>query len=182
MKFKDYFSEVAEGYAQTRFIYPPEIFAWLAEIAPNSKLAWDCGTGNGQAAIGLAKHFERVVATDASASQIAYARPHPHIEYKVALAKESGLADASVALVTSFLAAHWFDHKAFFAEVRRVMVDQGICALWCYDVPKISADIDPILEEFYFETMKPWAPPERALIDTRYRDFEFPFEVGNRSI
>ena len=95
-------------------------------------MAWDSGTGSGQAAHGLARHFARVVATDASVAQIAHATPHPRIEYRVVAAERSGLADRSVALAAAAQALHWFDIPAFFAEVRRVLAPDGVIAVWCY--------------------------------------------------
>ena len=47
-----------------------QLFTYLASLCPAHDLAWDCATGNGQAAVALAPHFEQVIATDASAQQI----------------------------------------------------------------------------------------------------------------
>ncbi len=66
MAFQDLFSESAEKYSRHRPLYPAEMFAYLSSLAPERELAWDCGTGNGQAAIGLTRWFNRVVATDGS--------------------------------------------------------------------------------------------------------------------
>ena len=71
--FKDYFSDKPTCYKQHRPQYPKALFEWLADKAGNRQTAWDCGTGNGQAAIGLADFFDEVIATDASARQIEYA-------------------------------------------------------------------------------------------------------------
>ena len=87
--FKDHFSERAVGYAQFRPTYPAALFDWLTRLAPGRACAWDAGTGNGQAALGLAERFERVVATDASPAQIANARAHPRVAYRVAPADAS---------------------------------------------------------------------------------------------
>ena len=46
---------------------PERLFAHLAARAPGRRRAWDCATGNGQAARSLARHFDEVIATDASA-------------------------------------------------------------------------------------------------------------------
>jgi methylase of polypeptide subunit release factors len=72
--FEDHFSKQSQLYAQHRPQYPNEIYAYLASLAPGHSLAWDCGTGNGQAAVGLAKYFDRVYATDASTEQISRAQ------------------------------------------------------------------------------------------------------------
>ena len=56
-KFKDHFSGHAVEYAKFRPHYPDELFEYLALISPRHELAWDCATGNGQAAVGLARHF-----------------------------------------------------------------------------------------------------------------------------
>lgn len=58
------FSPLARSYAAFRPAHPGELFAWLASVVLRRDLAWDTATGNGQAALGLAEHFERVVATD----------------------------------------------------------------------------------------------------------------------
>jgi len=73
--FIDKFSEAAEDYRRSRPTYPDSIFRALTAVAPGHDLAWDCGTGNGQAALGLARHFAAVNATDPSPQQIAQARP-----------------------------------------------------------------------------------------------------------
>src|SRR3954468_23053908 len=91
MKFKDHFSAQAADYAKFRPGYPRKLFDYLGTIAPSRQLAWDCGTGNGQAAIGLATEFGRVIATDASEKQIAKAQPHEAVEYRVAPAENNGL-------------------------------------------------------------------------------------------
>jgi len=98
--FQDHFSGVAHLYADFRPSYPEALFDTLAALVPRRALAWDCAAGNGQATVELARHFERVVATDASHEQIASARRLPNVEYRVALAEASGLADASVELIT----------------------------------------------------------------------------------
>src|SRR5690606_3306632 len=107
--------------AQARPGYPEALFEWLASQCEDRSLAWDCATGSGQAAIALARHFRQVIATDASAEQIANAGTAERVEYRVASAERSGLADESVDLVTVAQALHWFDIAAFHAEVKRVL-------------------------------------------------------------
>lgn len=173
--FKDHFSSVAEQYSRYRPTYPPELFGWLAGIAPGREAAWDCATGSGQAAIGLAGHFARVVATDASPEQIAEARAHPRIEYRVAPAETSGLPDAAFDLVTVAQALHWLDRPRFYAEARRVLRPGGVLAVWCYNLLEIEPAIDAVVNHFYRGTVGPWWTADRALVDDGYRSVEFPF-------
>lgn len=174
--FRDHFSGVAAGYARFRPGYPPALFAWLAERAPARDAAWDCATGSGQAAVGLAEHFARVVATDASGEQVAHARPHPRVEYRVAPAERSGLDPASVDLVTVAQALHWLDLPAFYREVRRVLRPGGLLAVWSYGNLSLPDErLDRILQAFYHDTLGPCWPPERRLVEEGYASLEFPF-------
>jgi hypothetical protein len=63
--------------------------------------------------IGLARHFERIFATDASADQIANAHPHARVEYHVVDAEGVGLETENVDLATVAQAVHWFDFDKF---------------------------------------------------------------------
>jgi SAM-dependent methyltransferase len=175
VSFKDHFSTVSAAYAAFRPRYPDALFAYLAREAPARNDVWDAGTGSGQAAISLAEHFDRVIATDASAEQIAHATAHPRVTYRVAPAEASGLADASVDLVTVAQAVHWFDRPQFWTEVRRVLRPGGVIAVWTYVLAEIAPDIDAVLNRFYADTVGPYWPPEHRLTEQRYRTIDFPF-------
>lgn len=175
MQFKDYFSQQADEYALRRPRYPHALFEWLASISPARDLAWDCGTGNGQAATGLAEHFAQIIATDASADQLRNAFAHPNVEYRLARAEDSGLGEASIDLVTVAQAVHWFDLDAFYAEVKRVLRPNGVLAIWSYPICHVSPEIDPIMEHFYYETVGPYWPRERVHVDDGYKSLPFPF-------
>lgn len=173
--FKDHFSGHAADYAAHRPTYPGRLFELLAERAPARRLAWDAGTGNGQAARALAAHVATVVATDASPEQIAAATPHPGVTFRVGGEDGSGLPDASADLVTVAQALHWFERERFFAEVRRVLKSGGLLAVWCYSMCRTSPEVDAIVDGFYADTVGPYWPPERALVESGYAELEFPF-------
>lgn len=173
--FKDHFSSASDRYAAYRPDYPAALFAWLAGLCAEHDLAWDCATGSGQAALGLAPHFRRVVATDASAEQVRHAAPHPLIDYRVAPAEASGLADHGVDLVTVAQAAHWFDLPRFYAEAARMLKPGGAIAVWGYGRMLLPGEMDALFQRFYAETVGPYWPPERALIDDAYCSLDFPF-------
>lgn len=174
--FADHFTPVAPAYAAFRPRYPDALFDWLAQIAPARRLAWDCATGSGQAASGLARHFDRVVATDASPEQIAAAVAHPKISYRVAPAEAGGLEPSSADLITVAQALHWLDLPRFYAEAERVLVEGGVLAAWSYGKPECGTDeIDGLIGGLYTSTLGPYWPPERKFVETGYRTLPFPF-------
>ncbi|PKO71301.1 MAG: SAM-dependent methyltransferase [Betaproteobacteria bacterium HGW-Betaproteobacteria-14] len=174
--FKDHFSAQATDYARFRPNYPAELFAWLASIAPARGAAWDCGTGNGQAAIGLATHFDSVIAADPSADQLANAQPHPKVSFRRTAAESSGLDAASIDLLTVAQAIHWFDLALFYAEAKRVLKPGGVIAVWTYTLLDVEAGVDALITDFYRNVVGPYWPPERKMVDDRYRSLPFPFE------
>ena len=175
MTFEDHYSGHADAYARHRPRYPDALFAWLASLIPGRALAWDAGTGNGQVAIALSELVDRVVATDASAEQIARAALHPKVEYRCGPAGVSGLPVGVVDLATAAQAAHWFDLPAYYAEVRRVTRSGGIVALISYGVVTAGADLDAVIQPFYRDVLGSYWPPERRHVDDGYRSLPFPF-------
>jgi SAM-dependent methyltransferase len=176
MSFHDLFSGHAKLYAATRPTYPDSLSAEVAALAPGRSLAWDAGTGNGQAARLLATHFDQVYATDASAEQIGQAEPHPRVRFAAEPAERCALDDASCDLVLVAQAMHWFDLPRFHAEVRRVLRPGGLLAAigygWFY--------VDPVVDEIVGRTLlKPlapkWATGNWLLIDG-CRTIDFPGE------
>ena len=176
MTFKDHFSVTASGYAAHRPVYPRGVAEALAARSPGRALVWDAGCGSGQLSVVLAEGFDQVVATDASAAQIAEAVPHPRVRYAVAPAEVSGLADGSVDCAVAAQAAHWFDLDAYYREVRRVARPGGLLALVTYAVMEVDLQIEKLVGQFYWHTLEGHWPPERRLVEEGYRSLLFPFE------
>jgi SAM-dependent methyltransferase len=174
--FEDHFSRRSDIYAQNRPGYPKELYTFLASLVPHRRLAWDCGTGNGQAALDLAEYFDRVIATDASADQIAHASRHPRVDYKVTRSEASGLESRSTALVTAAVSVHWFDLDLFYAEVRRVLSPGGLLAVWCYSLPTTEPRIDLILERYFREILFGYWPERFRYVYEQYRTLPFPLK------
>jgi ubiquinone/menaquinone biosynthesis C-methylase UbiE len=149
MSFKDHFSKQSADYAKFRPKYPRQLFEYLSTIAPSRQLAWDCGTGNGQAAVGLASVFDRVIATDASEKQIANAQAHERVEYRLASAENSGLESTTIDLIMVAQALHWFDLDRFYAEAQRVLKADGVLAASAYLFAQIEPAIDAVLSRYY---------------------------------
>lgn len=174
MAFKDHFSGHAQAYAQYRPGYPPELYAYLASLVSRHEWALDCATGNGQAALGLTRHFERVVATDGSVAQLRNAQPHPRVRYIASLAECLAFHDHSIDAITVAQAAHWFDHARFYPEVRRVLRPEGVLALWTYGLASLTPALDEVVRDFYANVVKDYWPPERSYVETAYRTLPFP--------
>lgn len=175
--FSDHFSAVARKYAEFRPRYPDALFEFLTRLAPGNTVVWDCAAGSGQATVGLADRFARVIATDASAAQLAAAPPLPNVEYRVAPAENSGLPAQSVGMVTVAQALHWFDFDAFHREVGRVLKPGGVFAAWAYGKHQVdNPQIQALLEFFYAETVGPFWPPERHWVEEGYRTLPFPYQ------
>ena len=174
--FRDHFSHDSAGYAAHRPTYPPELVEFLARESPAHDCAWEAGCGSGQLSLLLAERFERVLATDASAQQIAAASAHPRIEYRVAPAEAGGLADRCADLVVAAQAAHWFDLERFYAEARRVAKPGALLALVSYAKTRVGADLDPLVDEFHDRTLQSYWPAERAHVVDGYARLAFPFD------
>ncbi|MBX6365747.1 MAG: class I SAM-dependent methyltransferase [Gemmatimonadetes bacterium] len=173
--FKDHFSGHAAAYAGARPGYPPALLDFLAGLVATRDRAWDCGTGNGQAAIALAERFRFVVATDASGEQLRHAFRHPRVAYARTTAEAAALATGAFDLVTAAQALHWFEPDAFFAEARRAARPGGVVAVWAYGNPSVGDDVDDVLGRFH-DVVAPYWPPERAIIEAGYRTVRFPFD------
>lgn len=176
MTFEDHFSAHADAYVQHRPRYPEQLFAWLASVLRERKLAWDVGTGNGQVALALAAHVDRIVATDASADQLAHAAGHDRVEYRNESAGRVSLDGASVDLITAGAAAHWFDLDGFYREVRRVAKRDAVIALFSYGPNDIARALGPAVRRFHEQVLSEFWPERIQYVHDRYETLPFPFE------
>ncbi|MDX1672399.1 MAG: class I SAM-dependent methyltransferase, partial [Balneolaceae bacterium] len=174
--FKDQFSKQSNAYKKYRPSYPDALFEYLSTLTEEHELAWDSGTGNGQAAFSLVDFYTDVYATDPSEEQIENATPHPNITYRVERAEDCSLDDASVDLVTVAQALHWFDFYAFYAEVKRVLKEGGVFAAWTYGRPSINRNIDGLIRYFHDELLEGYWRYENRLVDLEYVTLPFPFK------
>lgn len=173
--FPDHFSGHAAGYRAARPMYPVAFLRALAELAPGRACCWDAGCGNGQASVLLATLFDRVIATDPSANQIAEAEPRSNIDYRVEPAEASSLAPASVDFISVAQAYHWFDHARFADEVRRVARPGAVIAAYGYRHTRVSPEVDAIVARLYGDTLGADWPAERVHVDAGLSTLPFPF-------
>lgn len=171
---KDLFSQQAEGYKKFRPIYPEVLYQRILPEVKAKDTAWDCATGNGQVATELAKHFNQVMATDISSSQLGQAESRENILYSVCRAERTNFPDNTFDLITVAQAIHWFDFAAFYQEVRRVSKPAGILAVWGYGVMQFKDEkVNERLQHFYHEVTGPYWDPERKYLDEAYRTIPF---------
>ncbi|CAK7354778.1 unnamed protein product [Dovyalis caffra] len=179
------FDKQAAIYLDARPRYPSRWFSMLAALTPNHSLAWDVGTGNGQAAIGVAKHYKQVIATDISEEQLKQAIPHSQVQYlhtPLSMSDEEIVdligGENSVDLVTVAAALHWFDLEKFYPIVKRVLRKPGgVLAVWGYNINiiQVSPEVDPLLNNL-FEKTYPFQNPNRMYAIDAYKTLPFPFE------
>ncbi|TAK56855.1 MAG: class I SAM-dependent methyltransferase [Bacteroidetes bacterium] len=173
---KDLFSQQSELYARYRPTYPQELLTFIISLINERRNAWDCGTGNGQLAVELARYFNTVHATDLSENQIKNAAVRKNIIYKVEPAEKTTFQDGMFDLITVAQAIHWFNFDAFYHEVNRTLKQEGVIAVVGYYLPTIDTAIDTIVHDFYKHTVGAYWDSERRYIDELYRAIPFPFQ------
>ena len=174
--FKDHFSGQSQAYRRYRPEYPPELFDWLAAVAPARELAVDVATGSGQAAVALAARFRRVIASEPSAAQLAEAPPQPRVEYRREAAESISAESGSADLLVVAQAAHWFDWPRFVVEALRVLRPGGVLAFWTYGNCHVTREIDRLVADFSRDVVGPYWPRERRHVDEGYRELTVPLE------
>jgi SAM-dependent methyltransferase len=173
---KDLFSAYAADYAQFRPQYPSAFIKYISRLIRYRGVVWDCGCGNGQFSLGLADHFQLVLASDISAEQVAKAPGHKGILYTVQPAEQTDFPDEFFDMVVVAQAIHWFNHDAFYLEAHRVMGPKAVLVAIGYGLMRISPEVDVVLHHFYQNITGPYWEPERIYIDEAYQNLPFPFE------
>jgi len=177
MDYIKHFAQNPTEYLEYRPDYPVALFEYLASICDHHHFAWDCGTGNGQAALALATYFNTVVASDINQEPLNIALQKNNLSYHCWPAEQTELKDASVDLITVAQALHWFDLDSFYEEAKRVAKPQGMIAAWCYSLGSITPAIDMVIQKLYHDILgDTYWPKERRYIDEDYKTIAFPFK------
>ncbi|KAL3729017.1 hypothetical protein ACJRO7_033589 [Eucalyptus globulus] len=130
----------------------------LASRIPRHSLARDVGTGNGQAAL---CHYDRVIATGASATQLKCAVQHRRVHY----------VHTPIPISNDEI-----DLPNFYSLLTRLLQKPGgVVAVWCYNGIGVSSTFDPIRKRFHETTLPFWDPNTKHISDG-YEKFPFPFE------
>ncbi|HKZ65139.1 MAG TPA: class I SAM-dependent methyltransferase [Chitinophagaceae bacterium] len=179
---KDNFSKQPASYARYRPVYPQQLYDFIFQNVPDKQTAWDCGTGNGQAAMELAKVIGKIYATDISQKQIDNAIKHTNIFYSVQPAEQTKFTNNSFDLITVAQALHWFRFDDFYRELERVAKPKAVFAAWTYSLLNISKEIDELIGHHHFNTLAAYWDAERKYVDEQYRNIPFPFTKINTPV
>jgi ubiquinone/menaquinone biosynthesis C-methylase UbiE len=175
---KDLFSRQSDLYARYRPTYPRHLYKYFLSFVKEKNIAWDCATGNGQAAVVLADHFKKVIATDISPAQIEKATKKENIEYLVCAAESTPFEENTFDLVTIAQAYHWIKWKEFKKEVTRVCKPNAVIAIWIYYRHTTGSEaVDNAVHEFYENVTKQYWDYERKFVDELYATVEFDYEL-----
>lgn len=172
---KDHFSAQSKVYAAFRPNYPQELYDFILSHVLERNMVWDCGTGNGQVAQSLSRHFHSVHATDISEKQLAEAKPSPNIIYSVAAAENTPFQNGQFDLITVAQALHWFDRERFFGEALRVGKPGCFMAVWGYSFINITSPVNERIRAFYDDVVGPYWDEARRHVENEYNDISFPF-------
>lgn len=175
--YLNHFSEHSAEYLHFRPDYPDALYDYLASLLTDHNLAWDVGTGNGQAAVKLADYFRDVIATDKSQEQLDVAYKKSNVHYYCWPVDKTEIDEKSIDLITVAQALHWFDLDRFYREVRRVLKADGIIAVWCYSLCDVEIPVNHLLIKLYTDILgDAYWPKERRYLDEEYQTILFPFE------
>lgn len=173
---KDNFSAQSDHYSKFRPQYPAALYEWIYSHFSSFDAAWDCATGNGQAAIALLAKFKVVQATDISTSQLAKGYKADNIQYSQQPAEQTSFPDNSFDLITVAQALHWLDHDLFFQEVKRAAKPGCLFAAWGYNLVRVNEQVDNTIDHFYTDVVGAYWDDERRHVETEYSNIDVPFE------
>jgi ubiquinone/menaquinone biosynthesis C-methylase UbiE len=180
------FSDKAENYTKYRSIYPDAVINKILEnfTYENQLVAADIGAGTGISARQLAKRGVNVIAIEPNSAMREAAESHHNVEWKEGTAEATNLPEASVDLITSFQAFHWFKPEATLIEFRRILKPQGRLAIVFQDINR-NDEFTQVYGEIISKAANNRPPtdfsskiePVRKSSDFQYIDcYKFPFK------
>jgi SAM-dependent methyltransferase len=163
------FSATAERYHTYRPSYPPALVDWILALPglPASPEVADVACGTGITTRLFAERGCPVVGVDPNEDMLAFARESGARTVK-GVAEATGLAAASVDLVTVGQGFHWFEVGVALAESARILRPGGWCvAFWNTRARSAFLDgYERLLEERSSEYVK-IRTPERTIEEIR---------------
>lgn len=176
MSIVEIFSTASDKYAAYRPRYPDALFSHLAGMCSERSVVWDCGTGSGQATASLARWFDRVVATDASFTQVSQGARGATIDFAVCTAEQPALARGVANLITVAQALHWLRLDDFYTAARWVAAPGAVIAAWTYNLATITPELDQVIRYLYSDVLGAFWAQDRRLVEEGYSFVPWPFD------
>ena len=175
---RDTFAKRSDVYAMARPRYPAALYDWIASQCERRDTAWDCATGNGQAAVDLAQRFGQVYASDISREQVEHGLAAANIVYSAEGAEETSYPDGLFDLVAVAQALHWFDYARFWPEVSRVAKPGALFCAWGYAWFSCDRAVEQELVLPFRALIEPFWAANNRLLWNGYRSdaISFPYE------
>lgn len=162
------------------------ILAYLGqEFSPPFGQALDVGCGSGQSTDLLANNFERVTGLDISEAQIQEAikgNKFENISFKVGTETRLPFESKRLQLVTASQCFQWLDLPAFYEEVKRVLLPNGVVCIYFYQLPYFideandGSDLRDILKHVNLVALAGFGDPRRRKVREGLDNFYFPFD------
>jgi SAM-dependent methyltransferase len=159
-------NSTSRDYLEHRPGYPPDFFPLLQQlgIGVAGQDILDLGTGTGALAIPFARQGAKVVGVDASEEQLAAARTvvtreKLGVDFRFALAEETGLPDASFDAVTASMCWQYFDTTKMVGEALRLLRPDGRLLIgsivWVRGGSEVACATDALIAK-YNELARTW--------------------------
>eukprot|EP00088_Acartia_fossae_P028379 TRINITY_DN2917_c0_g1_i1.p1 TRINITY_DN2917_c0_g1~~TRINITY_DN2917_c0_g1_i1.p1 ORF type:complete len:286 (-),score=74.94 TRINITY_DN2917_c0_g1_i1:524-1381(-) len=140
----------AVKYAKSRPSHPKQIVLnavdYLKEKYTGDQCqAVDVGCGTGISTRNLYGHFQNILGVDMSHAMVEQAQQmgyHNSLRFMQASAEQLPVPDGSVQLVLVGRAIHYFNTEAFYRELRRVLVDNGVVCYYSVHFPSVTCPSD----------------------------------------
>ncbi len=181
---RDVWTGKASSYDRTRPTPPTPLLDLLTQFIhkPHPDLVVDLGSGTGLSTAIWGERAERVIGIEPNADMrreaVGKVKGQPYaarIEYREALAHQTGLLDGCADIVTCAQSFHWMEPTSTLAEIARILRPGGVFAAYDYDwPPTINWEldllcqgvgerlVDLVRERGLADTLKVW-PKERHL-------------------
>lgn len=157
------FGRTAADYAKHRAGFPDAFFERIQNLGliPTGTRLLDMGTGTGTIARGMALRGCDVSALDISESLITTAKQldadvNVNIDYHIASAEATGLADESFDVVTAGQCWHWFDGDKAANEVKRILAPNGHIIIAHFDWIPLEGNLVAETEALIMQHNSAW--------------------------
>lgn len=157
------FGNTAADYRRYRAGFPADFFTQAAAhgVGLPGQQILDIGTGTGTLARGFAQRGATVIGMDPASALLEQARALSEqegvqVDYREGRAEHTGLADASLDVVTAGQCWHWFDRPAAAQEAWRVLRRGGTLMMAHFDWLPLPGNVVAATEDLILQFNPQW--------------------------